>query len=50
MGRRIDRLIGFVLLITAAYLLFLRATDSVGLACGFYGKARGLPWDGESID
>ena len=35
MGRRIDRLIGFVLLIAAAYLLFLRATDSVGLACGF---------------
>ena len=50
MGRRIDRLIGFVLLIAAAYLLFLRATDSVLLACGFYGKARGFAWAGESID
>ena len=50
MGRRFDRLIGFDLLNTAAYLLFLRATDSVGLACGFHEKAGGLAWAGESID
>ena len=50
MGRKIDRLIGFVLLIAAGYLLFLRATDSVLLASGFHGKAGGFAWDGESTD